>query len=48
MKIHVDLPWGGTFEMERQPMKMEKFHVLCGLAAGVLVVTLFLGVVALR
>lgn len=43
MKIHIDFPWGGTFEMERQPMEPEKFYALCGLAGAALLVTLLLG-----
>lgn len=48
MKLHIDLPWGGTFELERQPMDHEKFYALCGVAAWALLVSLFLGGVALR
>lgn len=45
MKLHIDLPWGGAFEMERQPMGLEKFYALCYVAGGVLLVVLLLGAV---
>lgn len=45
MKIHIDLPWGGTFDLERQPLGLEKFYALCGLAGAALLVTLLLGAV---
>lgn len=45
MKLHIDLPWGGKFEMERQPMGLEKFYALCGLGGAALFVTLLLGAV---
>lgn len=48
MKIHIDLPWGGAFELEREPMEREKFLALVLLAAGVLLVALLLGAVALK
>ena len=48
MKLHIDLPWGGTFEMDRQPLGLEKFYALCGLAGAALFVALLLGGVALR
>ena len=43
MKLHIDLPWGGCLDIERQPMQMEKFYALCGVAGGALVVLLFVG-----
>ncbi len=46
MKIHIDLPWGGHLHIEREPrepMNMDKFNLLCALAAGALVVLLLLG-----
>ena len=48
MKSHINLPWGGTFELERKPLETAKFYTLCGIAAGALFVTLILGCVALR
>ena len=48
LKIHIDLPWGGTFDMDRQPLGLSKFYALCGVVSGTLLVTLFLGIVALR
>lgn len=51
MKIHLDLPWGGVFELEREPrepLQWEKFIALVLLAAGVLLVALLLGAVALK
>lgn len=45
MKIHIDFPWGGAFEMERKPMELEKFYALCGVAGAVLFVALLLGAV---
>lgn len=45
MKLHIDFPWGGAFEMERKPMELEKFYSLCGLAGGALFVALLLGAV---
>lgn len=43
LKIHIDLPWGGTFELEHQPMDREKFYALCGVAGAGLFVVLLLG-----
>lgn len=48
MKIHIDLPWGGHLHIEREPMDMDKFGLLCALAAGALIVALLLGSVALK
>lgn len=48
MKLHVDLPWGGTFELERQPMEREKFYAVCCIVGAGLFVALLLGSVALR
>lgn len=48
MKLHIDLPWGGAFDLERQPMEPAKFYALCALAAGALLVALLLGGIALR
>lgn len=45
MKLHVDLPWGGVLDLERQPLEPEKFYALCGLAGAALFVTLLLGAV---
>ena len=53
MKIHIDLPWGGHLHIEREPMNrepmsMDKFSLLCALAAGALFVLLLLGSTALN
>ncbi len=47
MKIHIDLPGGGKFDFERQPMQLEKFYALCYVAAGALVVIFLVGSTAL-
>lgn len=44
MKIHIDLPWGGAFDMERKPMELEKFYSLCGVAGVALFVLLLCSV----
>ena len=48
MKIHMDLPWGGYLHIEREPMEPGKFYALVALAAGVLVVVLFLTPVVVK
>jgi len=48
LKIHIDLPWGGHLHIEREPMSMDKFSLLCALAAGALFVLLLLGSTALK
>ena len=45
MKIHIDLLWGGKFELDHQPMNPGKFYALCGLAGVALFVALLLGTV---
>ena len=44
MKIHMDLPWGGTLDIEREPMDFDKFALLCALCAGAMVVALLASV----
>lgn len=37
MKIHLDLPWGGTFDCEREPRKPlseDKFMIVCLIIGG--------------
>ena len=48
LKIHIDLPWGGHLHIERELMSMDKFRLICALAAGGLVVLLLLGSTALK
>lgn len=48
MKIHIDLPNGARIDIEREPMSEGKFWALIALAAGALVVVLFLGSVAIK
>lgn len=48
MKIHMDLPWGGHLRIEREPLEAGKFYALVALAAGALVVVLFLVPVIVR
>ena len=48
MKIHMDLPRGGHLRIEREPMEPGKFYALVALAAGVLVVVLFLTPVVVK
>lgn len=48
MKLHMDLPWGGHLRIEREPMEPGKFYALVALAAGVLVVVLFLTPVVVK
>lgn len=47
MKIRIEFPSGEKVELERQPMKLEKFYALCCLAAWALLVTLILCYVVL-
>lgn len=49
MKIHVDLPGGGAFEFERQPMSSERFEYVCLLTMGAGALSLLMTIVlALR
>lgn len=31
MKLHIDLPWGGVLDFERQPMSKERAEQITGL-----------------
>lgn len=35
MKLHLDLPWGGSLDIEQTPISGEKFDTVC-LLVGVL------------
>lgn len=48
MKIYFKHPKGWEFCFRREPMEQEKFYALVALAAGALVVILFLGGTALK
>lgn len=45
MKIFLKLPSGAEFRIEREPMSKEQFGWLCGLAAGLMVLTFFLAMI---
>jgi len=47
LKIHIDFPGGGWFDLERPPMERDRFYALCYVVAGALVVSLLLGIVYL-
>lgn len=36
MKIHIDLPWGGTLDVERQPMSKERASLMAGVILAVI------------
>ncbi len=42
MKIRIDFPWGGSFELQREKMDKTRFEILCGLAAAGSVLGFFL------
>lgn len=42
MKIHFDLPWGGTFEMERRPMSKERANLLAGVIFALISAVVFI------
>lgn len=42
LKIHIDLPWGGSLDIEREPMEFDRFCLLCMLAAGAMLVALLM------
>ncbi|MBQ9347796.1 MAG: hypothetical protein IJT94_10765 [Oscillibacter sp.] len=47
MKIHVDLPGGGSFEYERDPLPKERFDALVTLAEVFIAAAAVLGFFAL-
>ena len=47
MKIHIDLPWGGSLDIEREPLDEGKFYAICCVIGGALAVALLLGSAAL-
>jgi len=48
LKIHIELPGGGKFDFERQPMQLDKFYALCYVAGGALAVILIVSVTYIR
>lgn len=45
MRIHIDLPWGGSLDIEWTPMDKDKFYAVCLLAGAAMVVTLFITII---
>lgn len=44
MKIHIDLPWGGTFDFERErrkPMDSDRFETVLFFVGVVVAITFF-------
>lgn len=36
MKVHIDLPWGGSLDIERKPVSKERANLMAGVIFAVI------------